>query len=251
MECGRFDTPQAALAAILEDKPLVLAIGEAHAQKGATVASSAKRMTVQLLPELEGKASDLLVELMNPPTGCNKTTAFVKDQQKVVTGKQAESDQNEYVKMGEAARALGIVPDLLRPTCDDLSAIADAGADAIDLSLRTITRLTLTKLEALRERDGKSASDSSKLVLSYGGAIHNDLAPPPELAAWAFGPELATYTHDRYVELDLYVPEFIAPTDNWKKQEWYGDWEACKGTDKVTLFHPRDHGFVMIFAKSP
>lgn len=250
MECGWFDTPQAALAAILEDKPLVLAIGEAHAQKGATVPSSAKRMTDVLLPELKGKASDLLVELMNPPTGCTKTTAEVKDKQKVVTQKQAETDQNEYVLMGDAARKLGIVPDLLRPTCDDLAQINDAGADAIDLSLRMIKRLTEAKVQQLRERDAKSPADADKMVLTYGGAIHNDLAPPPERAAWAFGPDLAASTNGRYVELDVFVPEFIEDNDNWKKQEWYSDYDRSRASAKVTLFHPREHGFVMIFANT-
>ncbi len=248
MDCGRFDTPQAALAAILQDKPLVLAIGEAHAQKGSTVPSSAKRMTDALLPELKGKASDLLVELMNPPTGCNKTTVEVKEKQKVVTSHQAENDQNEYVQMGDAARKLGIVPDLLRPTCDDLAAINDAGADAIDLSLQTIARLTKTRVKALRERDAKTPEDSEKMVLTYGGAIHNDLAPPPERVAWAFGPDLAASTNNRYVELDVYVPEFIEATESWKKLEWYSHYDLSKLGDKVTLFHPREHGYVMIFA---
>jgi hypothetical protein len=45
--------------------PRVIGIGEAHAPKGATAASAAKRFTADLLPLLEGKASDLLLEL-NP-----------------------------------------------------------------------------------------------------------------------------------------------------------------------------------------
>ena len=248
MECGQFETPEAAFRAVLEDRPLVLSIGEAHAQKGATVPSSAKRTTEILLPELKGKAGDLLVELMNPPQGCNKATAEVKEKQKVVTQKQAETDQNEYVQMGDAARKLGIVPDLLRPTCDDLFAINDAGADAIDLSLRTIERLTLTKVEQLRDRDKQSPTDAEKMVVTYGGAIHNDLAPPPERAAWSFGPALSGYVQGRYVALDVYVPEFIEDTDAWKKLEWYGQYDKARLGGKVTLFHPGPQSFVMIFA---
>jgi len=250
MECGRFDTPEAAFRAVLTDKPLVLSIGEAHAQKGATVPSSAKRTTDVFLPELKGKASDLLVELMNPPQGCNKTTAEVKEKQKVVTQKQAETDQNEYVLMGEAARKQGIVPDLLRPTCDDLFAIDDAGADAIDVSLKTIERLTLTKVRQLRERDKQSAADAEKMVVTYGGAIHNDLNPPPERAAWSFGPSLSADVGGRYVALDVYVPEFIEDTDAWKKLEWYGQYDKQKLGGKVTLFHPSAQTFVLIFAMS-
>lgn len=248
LDCSQFDSPEQALAVVLEDKPLVLSVGEAHAQKGATVASSAKRFTDSMLPSLAGKASDLLVELMNPPTGCNKTTADVKTKQKVVTEKQSEGDQNEYVQMGDAARKLGVVPDLLRPTCEDLAAIADAGADSIDLSLRTIERLTETKVLALRARDAKSAVEAEKIVVTYGGAIHNDLVPSPESAAWSFGPALSQATAGRYVELDLYVPEFIQPTDAWRRLEWYASYDAGKLGAKVTLFRPRPHSFVLIFA---
>jgi len=248
IECGQFDTPEAALDAVLQDKPLVLGIGEAHAQKGATVASSAKRVTESFLPALKGKASDLLVELMNPPQGCNKTTADVKEKQKVVTEKQAPTDQNEYVAMGEAARKVGIVPDLLRPTCDDLAAIGDAGDGAVELSLRTIKRLTVVKVTELRQRDQKSPADAEKMVITYGGAIHNDIEPPPERAAWAFGPELSQATGGRYVELDVYVPEFIEDTDAWKKLEWYASWDKAKLGGKVTLYRLRPQSFVMIFA---
>src|SRR5262245_36176227 len=44
--CRLFDTPADAFRAVLETKPLVIAIGEAHAQKGTEgIASSAKRFT--------------------------------------------------------------------------------------------------------------------------------------------------------------------------------------------------------------
>jgi hypothetical protein len=64
--------------------PRVIGIGEAHAPKGATAASAAKRFTADLLPLLEGKASDLLLELMMPPAGCADAAAQVKKKQQVV-----------------------------------------------------------------------------------------------------------------------------------------------------------------------
>ena len=100
---------EATKAAVLAEKPRVLAIGEAHAQKGSGVDSSAKRFTLELLPALKGKASDLLVELMLPAKGCAKKVEAVREKQKVVTEKQAETDQNEYVTMGQEAKKLGIV----------------------------------------------------------------------------------------------------------------------------------------------
>ncbi len=248
--CLAFDKPQDALLTVLDEQPEVLSVGEAHAQKGAKVASSARRFTTTLLPLLHGRASDLLVELMMPPKGCKAKTQAVRQKQKVVTSKQAPQDQNEYVQMGNAAHALGIVPDLLRPTCADMDAVNDAGADAIVASLSLIARLTATQSEAMVARDRAAASGAGKVVVTYGGALHNDLAPPPERAAWAFGPKLAEYTHGRYAELDTYVPEFIEPTDSWKKMEWYAHYDGAKLGGKAVLFRPRPHEYVLIYPRS-
>jgi len=224
--------------------PLVLAVGEAHAQKGAAVPSSAKRFTSELLPLLAGRASDLLVEIQNPPAGCAKVAKEVKKKQEVVTSSQAATDQNEYVAMGTRARALGIVPDLLRPTCADLDAIESAGDDAIDVSLKTIERLTLAQVEKLVARDEASPADRGKLVVTYGGALHNSRHPTPERAAWSFGPALEALTKGRYVELDLYVPEFMDDSEAWKKLPFYAHYDRARLGEKTTMF--RDGNSVVI-----
>jgi len=247
--CRLFDTPADAFRAILETKPLVIAIGEAHAQKGSeAIPSSAKRFTGELLPLLEGRASDLLLELMAPPKGCKKVTEEVKTKQKVVTEKQAESDQNEYVVMSNEARKRAVVPDLLRPSCADLDAIDKAGEGAIGASLEAIARLTRTKVIELLDRNDKAGAD--KIVATYGGAMHNDLTPPPERAAWSFGPELSARAKGRYVEVDLFVPELIQDTLAWKKLPWYPHFNRDLHPDKATLFNPRPGSYVLIFPRA-
>lgn len=248
--CRLFDTPADAFRAILETKPLVIAVGEAHAQKGTeAIPSSAKRFTNELLPLLEGRASDLLVELMAPPAGCKKTTEVVAQKQKVVTEKQTETAQSEYVVMGNEAKKRGLVPDLLRPSCADLDAIDKAGDDAIGTSLATIARLTKTKVNDLLTRNEKSAPD--RLVATYGGAMHNDLTPPPERAIWSFGPDLSARVKGRYVEVDLFVPEFILDTETWKKLEWYPHFDRDRHPEKTTLFNPHPGSYVLIFPRTP
>jgi hypothetical protein len=241
VECGAFERAEDAFEVVLKEDPVVLGVGEAHAQRGATVSSSTKRFTDMLLPLLAGRTSDLLVELMMPPKGCVKQAETMRSVQKPVVTQQAETNQNEYVAMGEAARKLGIVPDLLRPSCDDLASISDAGDDALDRSLETIARLTTTQAAMMLEHRG------AKMVVTYGGALHNDATPPPERAAWAYGPALSHAVSGRYVQLDVYVPDFITAEESWRKQPWYGAWEKNKGTRKPLLFRVAPKSYVLVF----
>lgn len=238
-----FERDEDAFDEVLKENPAVLAIGEAHAQRGATAASSTKRFTEELLPLLAGRTSDLLVELMMPPKGCAKQTETMRSVQKPVVTQQAETNQNEYVAMGEAARKLGIAPDLLRPSCEDLASINDAGDDAIERSLETIARLTTTQAKAMIARRG------TKMVVTYGGALHNDVAPPPARAQWSYGRALAAEVPTHYIELDLYVPDFITDEENWRNQPWYARWIAHKSSPKPLLIELAPKNYVLILSK--
>jgi hypothetical protein len=243
----QYDSPVDAFRDAIAGDPRVVSIGEAHAPLGAKVPSSAKRFTDVFLPVLAGRASDLLVELMNPPGGCAVRVAEVKKKQEVVTSHQSAGDQGEYVAMGETARKLGIVPDLLRPSCADIDAIEDAGDEAIDRSLETIERLTEKKVKELVDRDTRTPGDEAKIVLTYGGAIHNDPAPSPERRAWSFGPAIDAYVKGRYVDIDLYVPEFIDGGEAWRKLAWYPLYDPAKLGAKTTMFHVREQSYVIVF----
>jgi hypothetical protein len=249
LDCRQYDTLEEAFESTLVGGPRIVAIGEAHAQKGTSVPSAAHHFTEQLLPLLVGRASDLLVELMNPPAGCAPTTAIVKERQAVVTREQAPTDQSEYVAMGARARALGIVPDLLRPTCADLGAVKAAGDDAVTASLEMIARLTREQAEKLVDRDAHTAGDASKMVVTYGGALHNDLDPTPERAAWSFGPTLAAHVAGKYVAVDLYVPELIDDSDRWKRLPFYAHYDPVKLGAKTTVFR-QGKSFVIVLARA-
>ncbi|HLK39957.1 MAG TPA: hypothetical protein VKU41_24545 [Polyangiaceae bacterium] len=248
LECRQYDSAAEAFGRVLRDAPRVVGVGEVHAPKGANVPSAAARFTDELLPVVAGRASDLLVELMMPPAKCLDAAAQVKAQQSVVTSRQAETNQNEYVAMGERARKLGIVPDMLRPSCADMDAIRDAGDEAIDLSLRTIGRVTGAQARRLVDRDEGSDADRGKMVLVYGGALHNDLEPPAATASYSYAPELDRYTHGRFVAVDLVVPEFIGDDDTWRSLPWWPSYDRRRLGRKVTLFRTDDRSFVLVFA---
>ena len=53
------------------------------------------------------------------------------------------------------------------------------------------------------------AHPKSRLVVSYGGALHNDLHPDGKSAPYSFAPAVSAQVGGALVELDLYVPEYI------------------------------------------
>ena len=253
LECAQYDSAVDAFRVAVAGDAVVVGVGEAHAQKGATVPSSAARFTRDLLPLLQGRASDLLVELMMPPSGCGEATAEVHEKQAAATSRQAETNQNEYVAMGERARALGIVPDMLRPTCADLEGVRRAGDDAIAASLALIARLSAAQAERLIDRDARTDADRGKMVVLYGGMIHNDLAPRPEAASWSYAPELARHAHEvggRFVAVSLVVPEFIGDDETWRALPWWSHYDRSRLGRRATLFRTGEASYVLVFPET-
>jgi hypothetical protein len=248
--CLQFETPAEAFGAVLVGDPRVVAIGEAHAPKGATASSAAKRFGDELLPLLRGRASDLLVELMMPPTGCADAAAEVRAKQAPATSQQAETNQGEYVAMGDRARQLGIVPDMLRPSCADMDGVRDAGDGAIEASLAMIARLTVAQAGKLVDRDAHVEADRGKAVVVYGGMLHNDLDPPPERAAWSYAALLDARTGGKLVAVDLVVPEFVTDDAIWRALPWYAHYDRARLGAKTTLFRVGEKSFVLVFPET-
>jgi hypothetical protein len=250
LDCLQLDSPADALRVVLASAPRVLAVGEAHAPLGATVPSAARQFTSDLLPALRGRASDLLVELMKPPEGCADATAAARAKQAPATSQQAPSNQSDYLAMGERARELGIVPDMLRPSCADMDAVRGAGESAIEASLMMIARLSAAQAGKLLDRDLHSETDGDKMVVVYGGMIHNDLDPSPERRAWSYAPALDARAGGRIVTLDLVVPEFIGQDETWRALPWFAAYDDAKLGAKATLFRLTERSFVLVFPRT-
>jgi hypothetical protein len=250
LSCTQFDSPRDAMLAALAGDARVVAIGEAHAPKGATAPSAAKRFTDELLPLFAGRASDLLVELMMPPKGCADAAAEVRQKQAPATSQQAPTNQNEYLTMGDKARALGVVPDMLRPSCADMDGVRDAGDDAIEASLEMIARLSTAQAEKLLDRDARSDADRGKAVVVYGGMLHNDLDPPPDRAKWSYATALDAKTGGKLVAIDLVVPEFIVDDATWRGFPWFSHYDRARLGAKTTLFRVGEKSFVLVFPET-
>jgi len=247
--CKLFDTPEGAFAAVLEQQPRVLAIGEAHAQKGSeNIRSSTARFTTGFLPLLSGRATDLILELMVPNPSCKKEVKEVARRQQPVTEPQAESNQNEFVVLARHAQELGVSPHVLRPSCADFDAITKAGDNDVAAMLTMIARLTTDLAKPLIDRNG--SAENGKLVVAYGGALHNDIEPRPGREAFSFGPELKAHSGGRYVELDLIVPEFVKDSETWRALPWYRHYDPQRAPGKTTLYNPSPGSYVLIFPRS-
>ena len=244
--CRLLDSPDTAFHEILAQDMLVLGVGEGHAQKGTEgIPSATRRFTESVLPLLKGRASDLVIELWMPDPKCAKQVDEVKEQQKPVTASQATTNKSEFAIMAEEAKKLGIVPWPLRPTCAEYEAISRAGDDAVPQMLELTAKMAARTIKRCLERN--AAAGVTKLVVAYGGAMHNDLAPPAGHEAWSFGPELSALTGGRYVELDLFVPESILDTETWRRLAWHPYFDRRQPRKQATFFHPSAKSWVLIF----
>ncbi len=209
---------------MLAEAPRVLAIGEAHAQSdGPKAASSTRRFMDGLLPHLAPRASDLVIELWVASGECGKVEQKVKQQQSAVTAPQAATNQNDFLELGHRAKALGIMPHALVPSCEQYQKIAGAGAADIEEMLTMIKGVTQHDIEQLLTQRAPE-----RLVVAYGGAMHNDLVPREGRADFSFGPALASATGGHYVEVDLVIPEQIKDSEAWRSLPWYSHYSREK-----------------------
>src|SRR5260221_9623882 len=111
----------------------------------------------------------------------------------------------------------------------------------------------LTMIKSVTQRDleellGKRAPE--RLIVAYGGAMHNDLKPRQGREGFSFGPELARETTDHYVELDLVVPEQIKDSEAWRGLPWYTHYSREKAGSDAYLFSWAPHAYALFFPKS-
>ena len=126
----------------------------------------------------------------------------------------------------------------------------EGGGSIIEASLATIARLSRAQAARLVDRDALSDADSGKIVVLYGGALHNDLSPSPEAARWSYAPELDAHVHGRFAAIDLVVPEFIGLDETWARLPWWPHYDRTRLGRKATLFRTGPQSFVLVFPVS-
>jgi hypothetical protein len=248
LECLRFSSSLKALEAVLAaTRPRILAIGEAHALRGAEgIASTAARFKAEWLGALRGRVTDVVMEVAVPPKGCESTRREVKREVETpVVSSQRGDNQSEFIGLANACRAAGIEPWPLEPSCAELAEVTAAGDDGVGAMLALVAELTARRVSVLDRRRGAEA-----MIVAYGGALHNDVAPEADRERWSFGPRFAATFGTRYVELDAFVPEFVKDTESWRRMPWYRHHDPSVEPDKATLYRLGPASFVLIFPRS-
>jgi hypothetical protein len=244
---GSFVDLPAALAATIPPDARVIGFGELHSRVDrAQVRSSLSRFTAAL-PSLGDKVSDLIVEtwLVDPSCGKTATQATAKMETEV---KRPEATKSEIALLAEAAKAANIQPHAMKLSCTDYKTLVPKGeVDALAMLTLTTRELKRIALSAVVHRD-KEATHRPWIAL-YGGALHNDRFPDPAIKEWSYAAAVDIVTKDRFVEIDLIVPELAATDAMSQKQPWFSLVEHA--TEWVQVWKRGDRSFVIILPKTP
>jgi hypothetical protein len=234
----------AAVQALLASNPRVTAFGEYHQQKKtARIPSALQHFTREILPALQAAgATDLVVETWITTGSCGEVERKAVARVDKATQRPA-STEDEVVTLLRRAKESGLEPRILQVACKDYQAIFDSGRLDYDKLLRLTRERLETQIRAALQRP------DSRLVVSYGGAIHNDLHPPADLAPYAFGDAIARAVNGKYLEIDLYVPEYIEKDVSIRHETWYQQYRRAYRPKLVVVVQRGPQSYALIFPR--
>jgi len=217
-----FATTQAAVAALLDDigHPRVYAVGEYHPTRDLVgPATPIARFTRDILGLLEPRARHMVIEAWLD-TRCA----------------EPQRDVDQLVRAGSDRH---IATHGLPVTCIEHSAMLD-NRGHIDV-LRLLELLT----EKLHDTT-RALVDDDLDVIVYGGALHNDLYPHWPLEQLSYAQPLAVELGGGgVVEIDLVVPEIVAPMASIRYEPWF-PLLARAAPDRTTLWQRGPASYVLI-----
>ena len=238
-----FATPQEAILEVMKSEPKVLGIGEFHATgDGPKVRTTIDHFIVDILPVLAPKTTDLVIETWVVDGSCGKAEAAVEVELEVKLDRP-EVVADDIARLAKTAKELGVQPHALTLSCDDYAGILD---DQGELVMGDLLKVLTAKQQtlALQALDMENAR-----VVLYGGAVHNDVHPSEFAAEYSYGTTLRERAGDKYVELDIYVPELVGGIDGLEEEPWFKLLDVA-GPAK-TLLHERSPGsFIMVLNSS-
>jgi hypothetical protein len=231
-----------AVQALLAGNPRAVAFGEYHQQKKtARIPSALRHFTREILPALRAAgATDLVVETWITTGSCGEVERKAVARVDKATQRPV-STENEVVTLLRRAKESGIEPHILQVACKDYQSIFASGRVDYDRLLRLTRDQLEIQIRAALQRPG------SRLVVSYGGAIHNDLSPSPDLSSYAFGDAIARAVDGKYLEIDLYVPEYIDNDRLIRREPWYQQYLRAYRPKLVIVIQRGPGSYALVF----
>jgi hypothetical protein len=238
----------AALTAVVPADARVVGFGELHNRTdGAQVKSTLARFTADGLPALTDKLSDLIIEtwIVDPKCGQAAQTATAKVEIKVRRPQETKSD---IALLAETARAAKVQPHAMKLSCADYEKVAPSKGEVLpDVMLGLITKeLGRIADEAVKHRNKEPGH--RPLIGLYGGGLHNDRFPAEGVADWSYAAHIDELTGNKFVEIDLIVPELAEGDPAQRTQPWFALLESSDAT--VRVWKRGERSFVIILPRS-
>jgi hypothetical protein len=246
-----FPTALAALEQVLRTPARVLAFGEYHQTTSTTaIRSSLSRFIEDMLPRLARSATDLVVETWGSTGACGAREAKVDREVETTTERPAETE-SEIVTLLKRAKAVGMQPHILAMSCADYRYLTDKAGKTDFVKMLKLTRKRL-QAEVVRWLGEPSAraGQAQRIVAIYGGALHNDLHPTAVDKPYAFGPALYAKARGQYLEVDLFVPEYIAGDQRLASEPWFRLFAQSRDAKDALLIRRSERSYVIIFPPS-
>jgi hypothetical protein len=248
--CSTWPDAQAAFKQVLEADPWILAIGEYHEVLGAPkVPSALLRFSRRLLPLLKGRLRSLVAETWMRTGRCGEVEARAQRSIEKTTRRPA-STEDELTTMLGRAYELGAKNHTLLLDCAEYASLLEPDSGALDPEATLLLVKRKVEEKALQVREAGEGGVPGKLLVLYGGALHNDLAPLPQWAPYSFGPALAREVPGHYVELDLLVPEYVEDDEDLRAEPWFPAALRLAKAGKTVLINPRAGQYLLLFPAS-
>ena len=212
-----FADTKSAIAAILAEvtPPHVYAIGEYHPTRASGVdRTPMTRFTDEIIGSLEPRAGEMIVETWHDDCGSGSTAPQLAAalNRPAATGGDIQRMVFESLRLRMHTRGLPI-------SCLEHEAMRDP-TGSIDF-YRLLAMVTEKLHEATVAAVERGRASPRPAVIVYGGALHNDLYPRWPLEQLSYAQPLARELGGGVLELDLVVPEVVAPMQMVRDEPWF------------------------------
>jgi hypothetical protein len=168
------------------------------------------------------------------------------------TTQRPHGTEDELGALVAATKNSGAQPHAMTLACRDHAILTPAGGELdyealLGLVTRELSRVTSS---ILRTRGPSPGPDGRDLVVIYGGALHNDRFPYEGVNQWSYAAAIDALAADRYVEVDLYVPEYIRDQKTLAGEAWYGIMAEASDPETTVLIQRGPRSWIVLLPTS-